>query len=75
MSREPRWMFVVYSVGLGVLLAIAALIGGEPSFAIFALALMTVFGVVASFTPCDRRVRTNANGRSAVRRQPSQVAF
>ena len=51
MRREPRWMFVVYSVGLGTLVAIAALIGGEPSFAIFALVLMTVFGVVLSFTP------------------------
>jgi len=29
MSREPRWMFVVYSVGLGALVAIAALIGGD----------------------------------------------
>lgn len=29
MKREPRWMFVVYSVGPGALVAIAALIGGD----------------------------------------------
>ena len=51
MSREPRWMFVVYSVGLGALVAIAALIGGQPKFAIFALVLMAVVGLVASATP------------------------
>ena len=51
MSREPRWMFVAYSVGLGVLIAIAALIGGEPWFAIFAVVWMAIFGVVLSFTP------------------------
>lgn len=51
MKREPRWIFVAYCAGLGVIIGGAFLIGGEPVMAGVALAIMIVFGVLMSLTP------------------------
>jgi len=51
MKREPRWMFVAYSTVLGLLVGTAAWVGGERLFAVLAVAVLVVFGLVASVTP------------------------
>ena len=54
-KREPRWWFVAYSAGLGVVAGAAAVAGGRPpSFAAFSVVLLTSFGVVMASTPYGR---------------------
>lgn len=49
--REPRWWFVLYSFGLGVVIAVAALAGGQRGLALFAVPWLTAGGIAMSFTP------------------------
>ena len=50
-KREPKWWFVAYSLGLGVVFAGAALAGGNTPLAVLSLPIFGVFGVVMAFTP------------------------
>jgi hypothetical protein len=56
---EPRWQFVAYSFGFGLLTAVAAVIGDKPGLAVFAVVLLTATGVALSFTPWGR-LRANS---------------
>ena len=49
--REPRWWFVVYAVGLGVLVAGAEALGGRPIRALFVVPLFLLAGLAMSYTP------------------------
>lgn len=51
---EPKWWFIVYSFGLGLVVAAAAWAGDQPGVAIFAIPWLTLFGVVLAFTPFGR---------------------
>jgi len=44
-------MFVAYSTVLGLIVGAAAWIGGERLFAVLAVAILFVFGLVVSVTP------------------------
>ena len=50
-KREPRWWFVAYSVGLGALVAGAALSGGNNALALVSVPLFAAFGLALALTP------------------------
>lgn len=50
-KREPRWWFVAYALGLGVIFAGAALVGGETALAVLAIPVFAIFGGAMAMTP------------------------
>lgn len=60
---EPRWWFVAYSAGLGLLVAGAAWIGGIPVVAAAAVPLLVAFGIAMALTPYGRLRRRSVDER------------
>jgi len=51
---EPRWWFVAYSMGLGLVVAIAAAAGGRTAMAVMAIPIMLLAGVAMAASPTGR---------------------
>lgn len=75
-KREPRWWFVAYSLGLGVVVAGAALAGGNTPLAVLSLPLFMAFGVMLALTPWGTlRSRSQDEREQTIGKEAALVSY
>ncbi|HUF33745.1 MAG TPA: hypothetical protein VMN58_11125 [Acidimicrobiales bacterium] len=75
-KREPRWWFVAYSLGLGALVAGAALAGGNAQLAVISLPLCAAFGIAMALTPWGTlRSRSQDEREHAIGKEAALVSY
>jgi hypothetical protein len=75
-KREPRWYFVVYSLALGAVMAVAGVIGDQRWLAGASLPIMAVFGVAMALTPWGTlRQRSQDEREQAIGKDAALVSY